>query len=57
MDRGSSTVTAVAQVIAVAPVQSLAWKLLQAMGAAKKKKTKNIFGLIFPQSLSLFQRF
>ena len=38
MDKGSSIVTAAAQVTAVAWVSSLAQKLAHAMGAAKKRE-------------------
>ena len=37
---GSSTVTAVALVTAVARVQSLAWECLHTLGMAEKKKKK-----------------
>ena len=40
MAQGSGTVTAVAQLTAVAWVQFLAWELIHATGLAKKKKKK-----------------
>ena len=58
MVKGSSIVTAVAQVTGMMQVQSLAWELLHAVDAAKKKerkkkkekrKRKNLLLKAFPQ--------
>ena len=47
-------VTAVAQVTAVVQIRSLAWELLHAKGAAKKKKKEWWFGLDLEWLLLLF---